>query len=186
MKTLIKAIPALISYGEREALNLSGVSLALCQSLYRKPGNMDTTLREILDKKPAELVTVPPEATVSAAVRSMVSGGVGCVLVMDEAYLQGLFTERDLMCRVVDRHLDPEQTLVSEVMTREVVSISPRATVGEAMSLCTTRRLRHLPVYENERLLGIVSTGDLTKAAVSDKEHTIEDLIRYINGGMPA
>jgi CBS domain-containing protein len=149
---------------------------------------MDTTLRDVLRHKDRnrDLLWVPPEASVSAAVHVMAESGVGSVLVMEEGRIQGLFTERDLMCRVVHRGLSVERTLIGEVMTREVITVSPEMTVGEAMSLCTGRRVRHLPVYEGDRLLGIVSIGDLTKNVVRDQQHTIEDLISYINGGIPA
>jgi len=143
---------------------------------------MDMTLRSILEGKHGEIVAVGPNASVREAVRAMVSHDVGCVLVMDEGGVRGLFTERDLMRRVVARGQNELQTLVSEVMTDEVVTVGPDVTVSEAMSLCTERRIRHLPVYANNELIGIVSAGDLTKAAVRDKQHTIDDLISYIYG----
>jgi CBS domain-containing protein len=143
---------------------------------------METTLGTILKEKQGVLYSVPPEASVQEAVDVMVEGGVGCVLVMKQGRLEGLFTERDLMHRVVTHQLDPKQVVVREVMTREIATVSPKLTVGEAMALCTEKRLRHLPVYEGDTLLGIVSSGDLTKYAVDEQQHTIEDLIRYISG----
>lgn len=147
---------------------------------------MDTTLREILSQKSSEIYSVPLDSSVQDAVRKMVDGGVGSVLVMNENRLEGLFTERDLMRRVAYAGLDPASTPVRETMTTEIATVSPGLRVDEAMSLCTERRLRHLPVYEDEKLVGIVSLGDLTKAAVKDQQHTIEDLIKYIYGGEPA
>lgn len=143
---------------------------------------METTLGTIIKEKPGALYTVSPDASVQEAVNVMVEGGVGCVMVMNEGRLEGLFTERDLMHRVVSRDLDPRQVAARDVMTREIATVSPKLTVGEAMALCTEKRLRHLPVYEGDTLIGMVSSGDLTKYAVSEQQHTIEDLIRYISG----
>lgn len=143
---------------------------------------MEMTLGTIIKEKPGVLYTVTPDATVQQAVNVMVEGGVGCVMVMNEGRLEGLFTERDLMHRVVSRELDPGQVATRDVMTREIATVSPKLTVGEAMALCTEKRLRHLPVYEGDTLIGMVSSGDLTKYAVREQQHTIEDLIRYISG----
>lgn len=143
---------------------------------------MDTTLREILSGKGSRIHSVAADAMVEEAVRVMVEAGVGSVLIMDEDQLKGLFTERDLMCRVIHEGRNPAETPVREVMTREIATVAPTVRVDEAMSLCTQRRVRHLPVYEDDRLVGIVSSGDLTKAAVKDQQHTIEDLYKYIYG----
>jgi len=144
---------------------------------------MDMTLRSILSGKSLRLYVVGPNDTVREAVRTMVAGGVGSVLVMDEGGLRGLFTERDLMRRVVAEGRDPSRVLVEEVMTTEIVTVSPDITISQAMALSSERRIRHLPVYEGDTLMGMVSAGDLTKAAVQDKQHTIDDLISYIYGG---
>ncbi|MEA5445505.1 CBS domain-containing protein [Gammaproteobacteria bacterium AB-CW1] len=146
---------------------------------------MEQSLGSILKDKPGELLAVGPNASVSEAARTMSSHNKGCVLVMDEGGLRGLFTERDLMRRVVAEGLDPARTPVNDVMTSEIVTVGPEVTIGEAMSLCTQRRLRHLPIYKDGELLGIVSAGDLTKALVNDKQHTIDDLIGYIYGTEP-
>lgn len=146
---------------------------------------MDTTLRDILSQKSSKIYSVPLDASVQEAVRVMVDGGVGSVLVMNEGRLAGLFTERDLMRRVTYAGLDPASTSVRETMTTEIATVAPSLRVDEAMSLCTERRLRHLPVYEDDELIGLVSLGDLTKTAVQDQQHTIEDLIKYIYGGEP-
>lgn len=146
---------------------------------------MDTTLREILSGKSDKLYTVQIDASVADAVNVMVEGGVGSVLIMKDEQLKGLFTERDLMCRVIHEGKDPGGTPVRDVMTTEIAAVGPNVRVDEAMSLCTQRRVRHLPVYDNDTLMGIVSSGDLTKAAVKDQQHTIEDLYKYIYGGEP-
>lgn len=143
---------------------------------------MDITLREVLSGKGADVHSVPPAASVQDAVAVMVENGIGSVLVMTDDQLTGLFTERDLMTRVVHEGLDPGTTPVRQVMTTEIATVSPDLRADEAMAICTQRRLRHLPVFEGGELVGIVSTGDLTKAAVRHQEHTIEELYHYIYG----
>ena len=143
---------------------------------------MDMTLGAILKEKSAALFSVTTGTSVADAVTVMVDGGVGSVLIMDHGHLKGLFTERDLMCRVVYHGLDPRQTPIEEVMTSDVATVRSSLTVGEAMSLCTQRRIRRLPVMDGDTLLGVVSAGDLTKWAVHDQQHTIDDLTRYIYG----
>ena len=143
---------------------------------------MEMTLGAILKEKSAALFSVTTGTSVADAVTVMVDGGVGSVLVMDHGQLKGVFTERDLMCRVVYHGLDPRQTPIEEVMTSDIATVRPSLTVGEAMSLCTQKRIRRLPVVDGETLLGVVSSGDLTKWAVHDQQHTIDDLTRYIYG----
>ena len=143
---------------------------------------MDQSLITILKQKSEALYTVPPAATVTEAVKIMADGQVGAVLVMEQGHLRGLFTERDLMMRVVNAGLDPAATPIRDVMTTDIATVSPKLTVGEAMTLCTRKRMRHLPVFDGDTLLGVVSAGDLTKAAVDGQQHTIDDLYRYIYG----
>ncbi|MCC5858483.1 MAG: CBS domain-containing protein [Ectothiorhodospiraceae bacterium] len=143
---------------------------------------MEMQLRTLLNAKQQALFTVPVEATVADAVKVMVDGGVGCVLVMDQGRLAGLFTERDLMRRISYQGLTPGEEPIRKHMTRELIVVPPAMTVGEAMSLCTQHRIRHLPVFQEGTLLGMVSAGDLTKWAVQDQQHMIEDLTRYIYG----
>lgn len=144
---------------------------------------MEMMLSAILKEKPQALFTVSQDATVQEAADIMAESNVGCVMVMDHGKMQGLFTERDLMRRVVHERRDPRETKVRDVMTTEIATVGPELTVGEAMALCTEKRLRHLPVYaDNGDLLGMVSAGDLTKWAISEQEHTIDDLTRYIYG----
>ncbi len=144
---------------------------------------METLLGAIIKDKHDALYTVRPDASVQEAVNAMADVNVGAILVMDRGKLCGLFTERDVMRRVLAVGLDPHATPVSDVMTVEIATVSPHITVGEAMALCTQKRVRHLPVYDDGGdLLGIVSAGDLTKWAISEQEHTIDDLTRYIYG----
>lgn len=143
---------------------------------------MNITLGTILKEKSSALYSVSRRATVLDAVKVMVEGRVGSVVVMGQGGIEGVFTERDLMVRVVHESLDPATTAIEAVMTKDVATVSPYLTVAEAMSLCTEKRIRRLPVVDGDTLLGVVSAGDLTKWAVHDQQHTIEDLTRYIYG----
>ncbi len=143
---------------------------------------MDTKLGPLLKEKKQALYTVPPDATVADAVKVMVDGGVGCVLIMNRGGIHGLFTERDLMRRIIYKGLSPENEPIKTHMTRELIVASPDMTVGETMHMCTEYRIRHVPVFDGDTLMGMVSAGDLTKWAVQDQQHTIEDLTRYIYG----
>lgn len=143
---------------------------------------METPLRSILDHKGDSLFRVEPTATASEAIRIMNDANVGCVLVIDTDGLVGVFTERDVLRRVVDQGLDPGAVPVGDVMTREVITVAPSITVEEALTVCTNKRVRHLPVQENGRLVGLVSIGDLVRSVIKDQEQIIDGLIEYIYG----
>jgi CBS domain-containing protein len=98
----------------------------------------------------------------------------------------GIFSERDLLRRVIAEDRSPAATQVGDVMTTEVVVVKPTRTVGEAMQVVTEKRVRHLPVVEDGRLLGIISSGDLTRWTVAEKEGLIHSLMDYIQGTYPA
>jgi CBS domain-containing protein len=131
------------------------------------------------------LQVIAPEATVLSAVEAMCMGHVGALLVMRGSVLVGIFSERDLMTRVVLARRDPAVVLVGEVMTREVVSIAPDVTPEHAMALITNRRVRHLPVVDGTCVVGLVSIGDLVRWTVRDREHSIEQLQEYVAGRYP-
>jgi CBS domain-containing protein len=110
------------------------------------------------------LVTMSPMTPVSTAAREMTERRIGAVLVVDEGQLQGIFTERDALTRVLAPSRDPETTLIAEVMTRNPDTISPDETVAYALSVMNERGYRHLPVVEGEKLIGIVSIRDLYRS----------------------
>ena len=143
---------------------------------------MQTKLREVLKHKGRVVHSVAPDSTVRDAVRLMNRQRIGAVLVMDEGKLAGIFTERDVLVRVVDAQRDPRTTLIREVMTSNLVTVSPEIRVGEALRVVTERRLRHLPVVENRELLGLVSIGDLSGWATQFLQAEVEQLERYISG----
>jgi CBS domain-containing protein len=112
--------------------------------------------------------------------------GVGALLVVDAGRPVGMFTERDVLRRVVDADRDPAQTRVSSVMSRDVMTISPGLHVEEAMTLMTTRRFRHLPVLEGGEVVGMVSIGDLMRWITLHQEDHIRQMTEYITGQGPA
>jgi CBS domain-containing protein len=146
---------------------------------------METKLSILLQDKGSAVHTVAPDATVLDAVRRMNEAGVGSLLVMNGDELVGIFTERDVLRRVVDSDLDAAATRIAKVMTRDLVTVGPGATVAEAMTVVTEKRCRHLPVCEEGRLLGVVSSGDLTRWATRSQATHIQDLVNYITGKYP-
>lgn len=146
---------------------------------------MHHTLKEIIEHKGAHVHAVEPAATVLEAVRRMNEERIGCLLVREGEQVVGIFTERDVLTRVLDRGLDPGTTTVAQVMTTEPVSVRPGLTVHEAMAVVTEKRCRHLPVIEDQRLLGMVSIGDLTRWVVRDQAIHIQHLVDYITGRYP-
>jgi class 3 adenylate cyclase len=139
-----------------------------------------TLVRDIVAELNQEVQTVSREASVSEAVSKMRDCNIGALPVLDGEQLLGIFTERDVLLRVVDRDLDPKCTAVWEVMTSDPIFVDPRSTVEEALATMTQKRVRHLPVAEKNRLLGLVSSGDLTTALLRAQEHHIDGLGKFV------
>ena len=127
-----------------------------------------TPLKKVIEGHTA-IHAVAPEALVTECVRRMTTEKIGALLVLDGGSLVGIFTERDALNRVLAAGLDPRITKISEVMTKDPVSVSPSVAVGEAMELITQRRFRHLPVVDKGKVLALVSSGDLTHWLVKDQ-----------------
>ena len=140
------------------------------------------TVRHLLATKKPALFSIAPEAPVLEAVRSMAENGVGALLVMREGVLTGIISERDYARKVVLRGRASAQTAVSEIMSSPVLTVSPDATVQHCMVLVTERRIRHLPVVTEGRVIGVVSIGDLVKSVIEEQQRTIEQLEGYIHG----
>jgi CBS domain-containing protein len=137
-------------------------------------------ISEILDNKSGELFTVLPATSVADAVHKMNEHGVGALLVMDNGELVGILTERDILVRVLGEKRDASESAVSEVMTPSPYCVSPYITIESAMHVVNERRVRHLPVVEDDRLVGMVSIGDLTRHLVGTQQAKIEDLARAV------
>ncbi len=142
---------------------------------------MEIEIRKILGDKPTRVESVGPDTSVHDAVALMNERNIGSVLVLEAERTVGIFTERDVLTRVVAPGRDPAATQVREVMTTKLLAIAPSTTVHEAMAIMTERRCRHLPVMVEGRAVGMISIGDLTRWVVRDQQHTIDDLTDYIH-----
>ena len=140
-----------------------------------------TTIRQILSRK-SEVFSVRPDATVLDALRQMEERNIGALLVMEGERLVGIFSERDYARRMVLHGRASKDTPVREVMTPEVFVISPDVTSGECMVHMTDRHIRHLPVVEDGRVVGVISIGDVVRAVIQDLRFTIHQLESYIQG----
>ncbi len=147
-----------------------------------------TPLSQVLSSKArgTGTLSVPPGVTVAAAADLLNQHKVGSVLVMEEGRLVGIFTERDVLRRVVGERRDPSATRVADVMTRELVVMRPTASVVDAMRVISERRVRHIPVVEGGKVLGVVSQGDLNHWLVRNREGQIQDLVDFVTGKYPA
>lgn len=141
---------------------------------------MNESIRRVLEHKGRTVESVGPESTVFDAVTQMNHRHIGALLVLDAKRPIGIFTERDVLVRVIARRVDPSTTPVGEVMTRHLITIRSDASVTDAMRVMTHERCRHLPVVDEGELRGLVSIGDLTSWLVRDHQRTIEDLEGYI------
>jgi CBS domain-containing protein len=150
--------------------------------------DLKTPLSTVLARKAAGNVThsIAPTITVAAAVDILNQAKVGSVLVMDKGRLVGIFTERDVLRRVVGGRRDPGTTLVAEVMTRELVVMKPAASVQDAMRVVSERRIRHIPIVEEGKVLGVISQGDLNHWLVRKQEAEVAQLVDFVTGKYPA
>ena len=141
------------------------------------------TLKDILAGKDSKVISVDPRATVMEAAVLMNQYRIGFLVVADGERPVGVFSERDILRRVVVARLDPGKTLVNEVMSSEMLVCNPSTSVEEARSVMKNRRIRHLPVVDgNERLVGLVSIGDLNAFNANTQEQTLHVLREYIYG----
>jgi CBS domain-containing protein len=142
------------------------------------------TVREILARKASpHVLTIAPEATVLEAAILMNKHKIGSLVVIEDERVVGMFTERDILQRVVAERLDSAETLVGDVMTTAIVCCTLETTIGEARGAMKNHRVRHLPLVDNERRLqGLISIGDLNAYETSDHEQTIYHLQEYVYG----
>ena len=139
------------------------------------------TVAQMLERKPIAVVSISPDAPVLDALKLLAQKDVGAVLVMDGTSLVGIFSERDYARKVELKGKSSGNTPVSEVMTRQVVFVTPAQTNEECMALMTEKHIRHLPVIANDRVQGVLSIGDLVKDAISEQQFIISQLEHYIH-----
>ena len=142
-----------------------------------------TTVRRMLAAKPTGVFSVAPDSTVLDALQLMSEKNVGAVVVCEGDDLVGIFSERDYARKVILHGKSSKDTPVREIMTSRVLCIEPAQTTDQCMALMTDKRIRHLPVLDDGKLVGVVSIGDVVKAIVEEQQFTIEQLENYIGSG---
>lgn len=138
------------------------------------------TVQFILNQKPDVLFAVAKDSSVFSALELMMAKNISALLVMDGDQLQGIFTERDYARKVILQGKASKTTSMSEVMTENVITVSPSESVEKCMTIMTDKHIRHLPVAENGKIVGFISIGDLVRHVIEDQKSTIEHLQSYI------
>jgi CBS domain-containing protein len=146
----------------------------------------ETPIRFVLGAKSSDVYWLPPDASVYQAIELMATKSIGAVLVLEEGKLVGIMSERDYARKVILKGKSSRETPIKEIMSSPVIFVTPDCRVDEAMSLMTERRIRHLPIVEHGRVVGVVSIGDLVKFLVNEQAATINHLHAYITGRYPA
>ncbi|MBI1996946.1 MAG: CBS domain-containing protein [Deltaproteobacteria bacterium] len=139
-------------------------------------------VRDILEHKGRNVWSIEPDASVFDALKLMAEKDIGALIVLDGGNLVGIISERDYARKIVLLGRASPTTQVKEIMTTDVVCVDPERNVDECMALVTERRVRHLPVLENGKLIGLISIGDLVKSIITEQQFIIEQLERYITG----
>lgn len=140
------------------------------------------TVGQLLDGKGRQVWSVEVDSTVFEALRVMAHKDIGALLILDGEAVVGILSERDYARKIALEGRASRYTPVTEIMSRQVLSVSPRHTVHECMALMTAHKVRHLPVLEHGRVLGMISIGDLVKSIIAEQEFVIEQMTHYIAG----
>jgi CBS domain-containing protein len=139
-------------------------------------------VKHLLDAKGRHIIAISPDASVLEAIKIMADKSIGSLVVMQDDKLEGIVTERDYARKVIVKGRSSESTQVAEIMTTNVVTTSSAETVDKCMALMTEMRIRHLPVLEDNRVIAMISIGDLVQAIIADQKEEIEQLEHYISG----
>jgi len=139
-------------------------------------------VKQILEEKGKDCHWVTPDSSVMEALKKMAEKNIGALMVMENGKLTGMFSERDF-ARNILKNADVQKAKVKDLMTTQVVSVTPETTISECMAIMTQKHVRHLPVIEYNEVIGLVSIGDVVNAIIHDQLTTIRDLEKYISGG---
>jgi len=139
----------------------------------------------IMSRKSSDIWSIPSDASVYSAIETMADRRIGALLVIDEGRLVGILSERDYARKVMLKGKSSKDTFVREIMTPSPISIGLDTTVDEAMRIITTNRIRHLPVMDCDRVVGVLSIGDVVNWIIASQDQAIEHLENYIAGGYP-
>ena len=139
-------------------------------------------VKHLLDSKGQHIISVTPDTSVLDAIKLMADKNISSLVVMDDGAMSGIMTERDYARKVIIKGRSSQDTPVSDIMSSKVYTTSSAETVNRCMELMTKKRIRHLPVVEDDEVLGMISIGDLVQAIISDQQEEIEQLEHYISG----
>jgi CBS domain-containing protein len=142
-----------------------------------------TRVSDLLKLKGRDIWSLPPDATVYEAIDQMAQKSVGALLVMEGERLIGIVSERDYARKVILKGKASQETEVREIMSRPVICVRPEFTIEETMALMTEKRVRHLPVVVEDKVMGVISIGDVVRGIIDDKEFYIQQLTNYITHG---
>jgi CBS domain-containing protein len=145
---------------------------------------MPLTVRQLLDRKSSGIYSIRPDASVLEALELMAREDISSVLVSEGDELKGIFTERDYARKVTLRGRNSRDSIIRELMTTQLITITPQQTIDDCMSIMTERHIRHLPVMDGGKVVGLISIGDVVKSIISDQEATIQQLAGYISGDL--
>jgi len=138
---------------------------------------------KLLESKGTDIWSVTPEDSIFQVIEMMDKKGIGSLAVVSENKLVGIVSERDCARKVVLKQLDPKNTYVKDIMTKDVLYAKPSQTVNECMAVMTQRKIRHLPVLDGEQILGMISLGDLAKVVIAEQQFKIDNLEHTISWG---
>ncbi|MDQ7949627.1 MAG: CBS domain-containing protein [Pedobacter sp.] len=139
------------------------------------------TVLQILNSKPVQIFSVSASTSVFDALQFMTEKNISALLIMDHEQLKGIFTERDYARKIVLHGKSSKDTLIGDVMTKKPITVIPTDSIDLCMEIMTDRHIRHLPVAENDQVIGMVSIGDVVKFIIADQKQTISQLENYIN-----
>ncbi len=140
------------------------------------------TVQQLLDEKGHDIQSIRPDDSVFDAIQKLANANIGCLIVVEDDRPVGIFTERDYARNVILKGKSSPTTKVRDIMTTRVIFVQPEQTVEHCMAIMTDKHIRHLPVLRDEKLIGMISIGDLVKSIIADQKYTIEQLEQFIHG----